>query len=161
MNTSNMVPAILVGDAPEGKDSKPFGSIVGRRLSELIGVEHVRLREAFQLMTLLDVRPAGSIAPLWVAQHVGSLLRPRLAGRQVLFYGRAVAAAFGCPPGKPLTWNAAIYSPGRTEYTYSVLPDFNAHADPIWSAWWNDATNVFQAVEFLQSFAHPRAYVST
>lgn len=142
-----------MGDAPELRI--PFDGVVGQRLAQLVDVPHERLGDAFELRTLFDRAAVGTAVPMHVAEFVARRMMPTVAGRYMLFYGRAVCMAFGLTPRRPLDWEAAVHDGRHASFVFAVLPDLDPRNDPQWAPWWGEHAG--EAATFLAPMVHPRA----
>jgi hypothetical protein len=154
------VPLILMCEGPmDGyEEHSPFNDPIGEQLAELCGIDHVRLRDAFELMRVFDRRPIGGVqVPLSLARFVCRQMAPLLQRRNVLFYGRTVCTAFGFEPRRPLQWQGGSYDNKTVHFAFAVIPDLDPDADPDWSSWWRTPEHILETEQFLRPLVHPKA----
>lgn len=151
---------LVIGQAP-AKDTvgKPaFSGKSGPKFAELLGVEHARLWDAFDVVNLLDYYPGvpsdktkrGDAFPMKEAKQRAEGMRTLLGGRRVVFVGRNVARAFEAHNLEFFDWFVDVAQPcfadDRGFFKYCVVP----HPSGI-SHFWNDPSNVERARLFMRS----------
>lgn len=97
-----MTRIVLIGQAPNrrGRPDRPLiGGRSGEFLQSLAGMTLWQYARAFERRNLLAAFPGsaphGDLFPAAEARTAAVEMAPSLAGRRVIFVGRAVAAAFG------------------------------------------------------------------
>ena len=145
---------IILGEAP-GNYARPLvlypypPNCTGHRLMKLMGMTrfeylHTDRRNLFPAYPGKSGK--GAAFPYSQAKMLARQIEPSLAGYNVLFVGKRVAAAFGFGHNnptfrKPLQWHPWVYR-------YAVLP----HPSGI-NRWWNDPDNKAMGEAFLHAVA--------
>lgn len=135
---------LIVGEAPSRLVSEPLTGPSGRRLSELMGIEHGEMLERFERTNLLADWPGrdghGSAFPLLLAMSRALELREG-PWDAFLLLGKRVAAAFGFRADvRYLAWYE------MADRRFAVLP----HPSGV-NRWFNEPANRAQARRFLRS----------
>lgn len=169
---------LLIGQAP-GRGLDGWPALTGRagdRLAELAGLSYPGARGALALMlatermNVFDVFPgdpsllAAAVADLFPSREAANnayallvklMTERRLAGRQLIFVGRAVAAAFALPDLPFYAWVQKMipdHMPdGGQPYTVSCVPHPSGR-----NRYWNEPDNVRRASNFLRAALNHR-----
>lgn len=154
---------LIIGQAP-AKDTvgKPaFSGKSGPKFADLLGVEHSRLWEFFDVMNLLDYYPGqpsdktkrGDAFPMPEAKKVAKGMLKFMDERTVVFVGKNVARAFEVHSLEFFGWfvevtalDSSALEKGTNFFRYCVVP----HPSGI-SHFWNNPANVEEARTFMRS----------
>ena len=148
---------LIIGQAPamntEGKAA--FSGKSGPKFAELLGVEHLRLWDTFDVVNLIDYYPGkpkdktkrGDAFPMREAKYAAEGMRKLMNERAVVMVGRNVARAFKVHTLDFFDWfvDAAGYGDCGF-FRYCVVP----HPSGI-SRYWNDPERVERAKLFMRS----------
>ena len=143
---------VLVGQAPSrsGDPTRPLaGGPVGKKLAALFGAtldEYVERTERHNLLGKWPGRAGkGDCFPMSRAKQAAGVLCEALGGRDVIFVGKNVAAAFGIRKATYLSWALFCDEASGASFEAAVVP----HPSGI-NRWWNDPKNRRAARAFMR-----------
>lgn len=144
---------LLVGQAP-GPSTDPDYPLYpttnsGRALCQLMGVDGHEYLDTFDRVNLLYSFPGrhkrDDKFPVRDARIAAEAMAPLLQGRPVVFVGRGVAEAFGCPSSL-LGFHDWQHNP-RWQFDMAVVPHSSGR-----SRWYNNSANRAEATAFWADF---------
>ena len=148
---------LIIGQAP-AKDTvgqPTFSGKSGPKFAELLGVEHSRLWDVFDVVNLIDYYPGppddktkrGDAFPMKEARLIANGMVKAMSRRTVVFVGKNVARAFRVASLEYFEWFVTSLAPDdQGFYKFCVVP----HPSGI-SHFWNDPERVERARLFMRS----------
>ncbi len=158
---------LIVGQAP-GKDTvgKPaFSGKSGPKFAKLLGIDHDRLWDEFEVVNLVDRYPGsaakGDNFPMDEAREKVARLRAAGLPERVILVGKNVARAFGLHKPMPTPFGPYAHvlkffewyddpDDERTDTQYPPRFCIVPHPSGV-SRFWNDPDNVRAAKEFMST----------
>lgn len=152
---------VLLGQAPsrDTDGGEPFSGRSGRRIAELMGIEHHELGKRFALANVFDRWPGpsgrgkGDAFPVKRARTLACAMRQGLRGRRVVAFGSQVARILihddrgeeWILPFGDCDW-PQLMNDEKPELLLALVP----HPSGV-NRWWNERDNVARAQRFLRS----------